>query len=204
MTVDEDRLARGFKILRDNLDTIAASSDGRFMNPYVRPKDKRVAFTKEQYVKDILARIKFWETTDEVTRDWQLNQFSGLADFVLQGVDNQFQRFRDIYYLLMQKPPETTNAELEASKAQTQKIRADQREMHWTDRKHTCAMCALPIFVRDINNNYIDLKAKAKREVCQCSAGPKLRSRLKKLREAKRAEQKKKQRIPKKDPLRYK
>ena len=189
-----------FKLLETNIDTIATLADGSFIDPLVRPKNKRKKFTAAKYKETCLARIEFWREQEDIP----INHFSGFEDYTLQALQNQFQRFRDIYCLLMRAPSIEHPNVLAEQKAAVQKIRTEQREMDWKDRKLKCPICGLPVYTRDINNNYIDLKKRGKREVCQHRAGANLRSKMKTVREARRVEQKKKQRIPKKDPLRYK
>ena len=190
-----------FKLLETNIDAIADLADGMFIDPLTRPKKKRKKFTAIKYKETILERIAFWRERGT----WPVNHFSGFEDYTLQAIENQFQRPRLLYNLLMRDPSlDDDPNDLVEQKAATQKIRADQREMSWKDRKLLCPICGLPVYIRDVNNNYIDMKKKAKREVCQHRAGKNLRSKMKTVREARRVEQKKKQRIPKKDPLRYK
>ncbi|MHC4645072.1 MAG: hypothetical protein ACYTBJ_06205 [Planctomycetota bacterium] len=207
MITDEQVVKEGLDFFRANLDFIADRADGGFIDLTVRPKSDRRQFTVAQYKKDMLARCEWWETTEEVSIGYKFQQLHALKDFVIQILDNQFQRWRDVYNILMQEPPELSVTEREVLKARTQKIRADQNVMEWYDRKLKCPMCGLPIYIRDINNNYIDLKKKGKREVCtEHKASERLRSRIKKEREDRRRDQegKKKKARPEKDPERYK
>lgn len=206
MITDEQVIVEGLDFFRSNVDFLANQSDERFMDLNVRPKSDRKKFTAAQYKKDTLARCEWWENTDEVTIDFKFHHLHALKDFVLQALDDQFQRWRDIYNILMQGPPEDSVQDLEARKERTQRIRAAQGVMRWYDRKLKCPMCGLPIYIRDINNNYIDEKTKGKRKVCtEHSASVRLRSRIKKEREDRRKDQKEKKRKapPKKDPERF-
>ena len=195
-----------FELFENNIDFLAAIADGQFIDLKVRPKSARKKFTKEQYTKECLERVAYHRKNrdDGLQPQWYTNHFLSFEEFTIEAMQHYFSRFRLLYTILIAEPPTETPDEREARTKRRQEIRAAQRDMDPTDRKLRCPMCALPVYVRDVNNNYIDLKKKHSREVCQCSASFKLRTRMKKLREEKRRgqEDKKKQR-KKKDPKRY-
>lgn len=206
----EERSKEALDLFRNNVDALADMADGDFIDLKVRPKSDRKKFTFKQYKKDVLEGCDRLENAPEAMRNQIWNHLSGLKDFILAALDNQFTRYRDIYNLVTTpldnwEPPE----DLEERKKSLQKIRAEQDGWAWHDRRSRCPQCypPLPIYIRDINNNYIDLKERGKRKVCmEHSASGKLRGRMKKEREDRRREQegKKKKAKPKKDPERYK
>jgi len=148
-----------------NLPVLAKRAVPHFIDPNVRPKDKRVAWTEKSYTEGINAGITYYRTeSNEASWAWKRKVLFGLKEFVLACLDDQFLRFRDVWGLLHIRWQDPA---IDMQKRARQKgITLEQLTMETFDRARKCPGCARPVFIRDLQNNYIDLKKRAEREVC--------------------------------------
>lgn len=150
-------------ILETNLAIIAHMADGQFIDLKVRPKDKRKKWTEKGYFDTMTKRIAYFRAEND-SWDWKEDALFGVKAFTIACLKDQYQRFRDLWNIMHNK---YVDPEIEKKKkARGKKIRKEQEEMDKFDRKRKCPGCGKPILIRDLQNNYIDKKKRAKRAVC--------------------------------------
>ena len=198
MTKDEDRRTEELDFVRANAEYIAGLADGHFMDPTVRPKKDRVAWTYEFALSEILDGIAFWEKVP--VQEYATHMRGGLKTLTMNALDNQFQIWRSVISYLQRRPDKKLEAVDAAKKQLTRDLRATQADMETFDAKRKCLACGLFMFERDETNN----KRHEKDEVCGCNASRNIQAQMRAKTSAYRKGLEHKKKIPKKDPERYK
>lgn len=170
MRLDVDE---GIDFVKKNLDALAEIADGNFIDPLVRPKDRRVLWTAASYRKEVLAGLDWWARQDEATKRRYLHS---IKDYTIQALQHEFseQRARWIYSILVARPDaeqEKRDRELEAMRKE---LKAKQRDMNPFDANIRCLACGKFIHMYDEKNN----KRHEKEEVCECRASHTLQAQM--------------------------
>jgi hypothetical protein len=196
--------------MKDDLDFVyavmpllAKMADGHFIDPNVRPKDKRETWTLAAYEREGKMHIAWWLEQPLSLQERHLN---AIRVFAIQGLDNKFQSWRDVMGLLRYRPdPELDRLDAE-SKARGRQIRDEQWDMAEFDMKRRCAACGLFLYLYDERNNKRHEKDEictCKSSICTCKSSILQQNRMKAKTKAYRDGLAEKKRI-KKDPRRYK
>jgi hypothetical protein len=188
-------MSTGLDFVESNLHYLAGRADGQFIDLSVRPKSARKTWTKESYTEEVLENIGFWRAQSV---EEQMRGLNGLKGFTLGALEDQFQLWRDIAMILRRRPIDRSVPEV--AKRELEERRTTEKHKDQFDRSKVCIQSGLAVFIRDINNNYIDKKAGADREVCPCKTCERNRTAMTKA----IAEKRKRPKRKKKDPERYK
>lgn len=156
-------LDKGLEFLETNLSHLAAIADGHFIDPKVRPKKDRKAWSTDSYTKDVTKGLEWWRKQPEADR---LRYLHSLRDYTLQALQGEFpiERARWVYNILMARPDRAQEEKDRSHKAQVRQIRAEQDGMDPFDIKYRCLTCGKFAHERDETNN----KRHEKEEVCTC------------------------------------
>jgi hypothetical protein len=191
MITDEERRTEELDFVEANVSYLAKQADGQFIDLKVRPKNKRVKWTEESYRKTLLGNIQYWRTAP--INDY-MRYVYGVKGFVLQALDNQFTRFRDVHALLRSRPADP--APDREKQERRDKLRTEQADMDELDKNRKCLDCGKFLFHRDETNN----KIHEKKEVCTCHSSRHIQAKMAQKTSDYRESLKQRK---KKDPKRY-
>ena len=164
MTIDDDL---GF--VQTNLPYLAGIADGQFIDPNVRPKEKRVTWSEKSYTKDVEAGLVWWKAQPEADK---LRYLHSVKEYTIQAIRGEFphERARWIYSILMARPDKKLEQADAEKKERMRRLRAEQHDMSPLDIMFRCLKCGKFAHERDETNN----KRHEKSEVCTCGgvSGP--------------------------------
>lgn len=196
MMSDEETRKEDLDFVENNIDQLAAMSVENFIDPVLRPKNKRVKFTAKFYKESMLENIHFWR--EAPVADYMRFVY-GVKGFALSALDNQFDHWRQVWLILNTRRDEEQEKEDAAKKAKKRALRVTQQDMPVFDANRQCLACFKYIFMYDETNN----KRHEKNEVCTCKSSRHLQAQMRAKISAYRARLADKKKIPKKDPRRY-
>ena len=159
--------------IEKHIDDIAAIFDGHFIDPNVRPKDKRVQFKEKDGLLAMREGIKAWKDMDEPA---QLRYVHSVKDYMLQAIQGEFpvERARWIYSILSARPDPAAEAADAQKRDLRRRLRTEQADMGAYDMARRCLDCGKFLFMYDERNN----KRHEKDEVCTCHASRGIQNKM--------------------------
>lgn len=163
----------GIAFAKKNIDALAEIADQNFINPNVRPKEKRKLWTAKSYREDVLAGITWWEKQDEATKRRYLHS---VKDYTVQALQHEFpeERARWLYSILVARPDAKQEQADREKKAMREQLRLAQAKMNPLDASIRCLNCGKFIHMYDEKNN----KRHDKADVCECTSSHTLQAEM--------------------------
>jgi hypothetical protein len=170
MVLDIDE---GLSFVRKNIDALAEIADQNFIDPQVRPKEKRQLWTAKSYHEAVLAGMDWWSKQNDATKRRYLHS---VKDYTVQALQHEFpeERARWIYSILVARPDERQEQADREKEALRKELRLSQAKMNPLDANIRCLDCGKFIHMYDETNN----KRHERAEVCECTSSHTLQAEM--------------------------